>query len=137
MNDAAERRAPLASPLPDRAGFSLIEVIVAMVLLCLVLVGLTGLSLTLSGRSIQNAGRSYETGLLTQEIDRAVAAPIESLAVQLGTTVIDTPVTEPWPFERSVAISGRADSLTVRIAIKPLAAAQTATGVTHSVLRTR
>jgi len=113
------------------------EVMVAMVILCVVLVSLAGLALALSRRAVRNSGRSYETGVLTQEIDRAVAVPIESLAVRLGQTTIDTPMLKPWPFERRVQIAGRADSLTVKITIRPLATAQLADSVTHTVLRTR
>lgn len=120
-----------------RRGFSLAEIMVAVVLLVIILTSLAGLSLKLSRRSVNNAARAFETGLLTQEIDRAVAVPIESLAVRLGQTAVDTPVTTPWPFARSVAITGRADSLTVRIAIRPLQAAQIGDSVVHSVLRTR
>jgi prepilin-type N-terminal cleavage/methylation domain-containing protein len=120
-----------------RSGFSLIEVMVAIVLLGIVLAGLAEVTLALSRRSNRNAVRSYETGILTQEIDRAVAVPIESLAVNLGQTMIDTPALHPWPFERHVTISGRADSLTVRIVIRSLAPSQAGDSVVHSVLRTR
>jgi hypothetical protein len=66
-----------------------------------------------------------------------VAIPIESLAVHLGETKLDTPVTTPWPMARSIAISGRADSLTVRIVIRPLQLVQRADSVTRIVVRTR
>jgi prepilin-type N-terminal cleavage/methylation domain-containing protein len=120
-----------------RRGFSLLEIMIAMVMLAIVVSSLAGLAAVGAKRSRRVAGRAYQTGLLTQEIDRAVAAPIESLAVNLGTTKVDTPVTQPWPFARAVTISGRADSLTVRVAIRPLNAAQRADSVTQSVLRTR
>ena len=120
-----------------RPGFSLIEDMIAMLMLTIVLVSLSALSYTLSRNSVRNAGRAYETGLLTQEVDRAVAAPIESLAVSLGQTKVDTPVTTPWSFARSVSINGRADSLTVRITIRPLNTRQQADSVSQTVLRTR
>jgi len=79
-----------------------------------------------------------ETGLLSQEIDRAVAAPIESLAVRLGQTQLDTPVVaKPWTYARRVSIAGRADSLTVNVAILPLSPLQRPDSVTQTVLRTR
>jgi prepilin-type N-terminal cleavage/methylation domain-containing protein len=123
--------------MTQRPGFSLVEIMVALVMLVIILSSLAGLSIKLAGHSTINAARAFETGLLTQEIDRAVAVPIESLAVRLGQTSLDTPVTTPWPFSRSVAITGCADSLTVRIAIKPLTASQQGDSVVHSVLRTR
>ncbi len=122
---------------PVRRGFSLIEVVIAMMMLSIVLVSLAALSYTLSQRSVRNAGRSFETGLLTQEVDRAVAAPIESLAVKLGQTTLDTPLTAPWKFERLVAVSGRADSVTVRVAIRPVNAIQRQDSIVQTVLRTR
>jgi len=121
----------------SRAGFSLIEVMIALTVLVLVVTMLSGLSVALSGRSVRNAGQSMATGLLTQEIDRAVAVPIESLAVRLGQTTIDTPVTTPWSFERGIAVRGRADSLTVSISIRPLQGTQRQDSLFHSVLRTR
>jgi hypothetical protein len=109
----------------------------AIVILAVVMMSLTGLAIALSVRSNRNAGRSFETGLLTQEVDRMVAVPIESLAVHLGETKVDTPVTTPWPLARRVAVSGRADSLTVAITINPLKPVQRADSVTRIVVRTR
>ena len=108
-----------------------------MLMLCIVLTSLATLTYSMSQNSIRNAGRAFETGLLTQEVDRAVAAPIESLAVKLGQTTLDTPVTTPWQFERLIAISGRADSLRVRVAIRPVYRVQRQDSVVQSVLRTR
>jgi len=123
--------------LRSRAGFSLIEVMIAVMILAVAMMSLTGLSIALATRSNRNAGRAFETGLLTQEIDRMVAAPIESLAVRLGQVQVDTPVTTPWPIARDIRISGRADSLTVRIAILPLRPVQQADSAVHVVVRTR
>jgi Tfp pilus assembly protein PilV len=120
-----------------RDGFSLVEVVLAMVMLSIVLTSLAALSIIVSRNGVRNAGRAYETGLLTQEVDRAVAAPIESLAVKLGQTTLDTPVTTPWKFERFISVSGRADSLTVRVAIRPVNIAQRPDSIVQSVLRTR
>lgn len=120
-----------------RRGFSLIEVIIAMVMLTIVVTSLAGLAVVVSKLGSRVAGTSYQTGLLTQEVDRAVAVPIESLAVKLGQTTVDTPVTQPWPFARSISISGRADSLTVRVAIRPLNLLQQGDSATQTVLRTR
>lgn len=121
----------------DRRGFSLIELLLAMVMLSIVVTSLAGLAATMAKRARRVSGKAYETGLLTQEVDRAVAAPIESLAVRLGQTTVDTPVTVPFPYARAITISGRADSLTVGIAIRPLTPAQVADSITQSVLRTR
>jgi len=121
----------------DRRGFSVLEIMIAMVMLSIVLVSLAGLSLSLSRYGTRNAGRAYETGLLTQEIDRAVTAPIESLAVKIGMTTVDTPVTTPWKIDRSITVSGRSDSLTVRIAIRPVNSSQRQDSVYQTVLRTR
>jgi hypothetical protein len=108
-----------------------------MMMLSIVVTSLAGLAATMAKRARRVSGSAYQTGLLTQEVDRAVAVPIESLAVRLGQTTVDTPVTKPFPYARAISISGRADSLTVRIAIRPLTAAQRADSVTQSVLRTR
>jgi prepilin-type N-terminal cleavage/methylation domain-containing protein len=121
----------------DRRGFSLIEVLIALMMLAIVVTSLAGLTGTMARRARRVSGSAFQTGLLTKEVDRAVAVPIESLAVKLGQTTVDTPVTTPFPYARAISISGRADSLTVRIAIRPLLATQRADSVTQSVLRTR
>jgi prepilin-type N-terminal cleavage/methylation domain-containing protein len=121
-----------------RAGFSMLEVIIALVILAIVVTSLTTVSLSAARRGSRISGRSFETGLLTQEIDRAVAAPIESLAVRIGQTTLDTPVVaKPWTYARRVTISGRADSLTVGVAILPLTPLHQPDSVTQTVLRTR
>lgn len=120
-----------------RPGFSILEVMIAMVMLAIAVTSLSGLALSMAVRAKRVAGQALGTGLLTQEVDRAVAVPIDSLALRLGTTRVDTPVTAPWPFARRVAIAGRADSLTVQIAILPLAPAQREDSLTQNVLRTR
>ena len=134
---ATRERVTSARRGSSRRGFSLIEVLIAMMMLSIVVTSLAGLAATMAKRARRVSGSAYQTGLLTQEVDRAVAVPIESLAVRLGQTKVDTPVTTPFPYARAISISGRADSLTVRIAIRPLATAQRADSVTQSVLRTR
>ena len=123
---------------PHREGFSLIEMMIALVILVVVMTSLVTVSVAASRQGRRISGRSFETGLLTQEIDRAVAAPIESLAVRIGETRLDTPVVAlPWTYARRVAVAGRADSLTVSVAILPLSPLQRPDSVTQTVLRTR
>jgi Tfp pilus assembly protein PilV len=122
----------------SRAGFSILEVLIALVMLTIAVTSLTSVALAAARQGRRISGRSFETGLLTQEIDRAVAAPIESLAVRIGQTQLDTPVVaSPWTYARRVTISGRADSLTVGVAILPLSPLQRPDSVTQTVLRTR
>jgi len=121
-----------------REGFALIEVMIALVILIIVMTSLVTVSVAAARQGRRISGRSFETGLLSQEIDRAVAAPIESLAVRLGQTQLDTPVVaKPWTYARRVSIAGRADSLTVNVAILPLSPLQRPDSVTQTVLRTR
>lgn len=128
----------IAATPASRDGFALIEIMIALVILVVVMTSLVTVSVAASRQGRRIAGRSYETGLLTQEIDRAVAAPIESLAVRIGQTRLDTPVVAmPWTYARRVAIAGRADSLTVSVAILPLSPLQKPDSVTQKVLRTR
>jgi prepilin-type N-terminal cleavage/methylation domain-containing protein len=118
-------------------GFSLLEVMIALVMLSIIVTSLAEVSLSAAHRARRMSGRTFATGLLTKEIDRAVAVPIESLAVRLGQTTLDTPVTTPWPFARRVTVAGRADSLTVGVAILPLSPLQRPDSITQTVLRTR
>lgn len=122
----------------DRAGFSILEILIALTILTIAIMSLSTVSLAAARQGRRISGRSFEIGLLTQEIDRAVAAPIESLAVNLGQTKVDTPVVSaPWTYARRVTISGRADSLTVGVAILPLSPLQRPDSITQTVLRTR
>lgn len=120
-----------------RRGFALLEVMIAMVMLTIIVTSLAEVALTAARQARRMSGRAFETGLLTQEVDRAVAAPIESLAVRIGQTKLDTPVTKPWTYARRVSVAGRADSLTVGVAILPLSPLQGPDSISQSVLRTR
>jgi len=122
----------------DRAGFSILEILIALVVLTIAVMSLSTVSLAAARQGRRISGRSFEIGLLTQEIDRAVAAPIESLAVKIGQTRLDTPVVAaPWTYARRVTISGRADSLTVGVTILPLSPLQRPDSIAQTVLRTR
>lgn len=134
MNQRANQR----SMSRDRAGFSILEILIALVVLTVAVMSLSTVSLAAARQGRRISGRSFEIGLLTQEIDRAVAAPIESLAVKIGQTRLDTPVVAaPWTYARRVTISGRADSLTVGVAILPLSPLQRPDSISQTVLRTR
>ena len=134
MNERGNQR----SMASDRAGFSILEIMIALVVLTIAVMSLSTVSLAAARQGRRISGRSFEIGLLTQEIDRAVAAPIESLAVKIGQTRLDTPVVAaPWTYARRVTISGRADSLTVGVAILPLSPLQRPDSISQTVLRTR
>ena len=134
MNQRANQR----SMSSDRAGFSILEILIALVVLTVAVMSLSTVSLAAARQGRRISGRSFEIGLLTQEIDRAVASPIESLAVKIGQTRLDTPVVAaPWTYARRVTISGRADSLTVGVAILPLSPLQRPDSISQTVLRTR
>ncbi|HWG35255.1 MAG TPA: prepilin-type N-terminal cleavage/methylation domain-containing protein [Gemmatimonadaceae bacterium] len=134
MNERGNQR----SMASDRAGFSILEIMIALVVLTVAVMSLSTVSLAAARQGRRISGRSFEIGLLTQEIDRAVAAPIESLAVKIGQTKLDTPVVAtPWTYARRVTISGRADSLTVGVTILPLSPLQRPDSITQTVLRTR
>ncbi len=134
MNERGNQR----SMSSDRAGFSILEILIALVVLTVAVMSLSTVSLAAARQGRRISGRSFEIGLLTQEIDRAVAAPIESLAVKIGQTRLDTPVVAaPWTYARRVTISGRADSLTVGVTILPLSPLQRPDSIAQTVLRTR
>ena len=134
MNEHGNQR----SMSSDRAGFSILEILIALVVLTIAVMSLSTVSLAAARQGRRISGRSFEIGLLTQEIDRAVAAPIESLAVKIGQTRLDTPVVAaPWTYARRVTISGRADSLTVGVTILPLSPLQRPDSIAQTVLRTR
>ncbi|MEO7822994.1 MAG: prepilin-type N-terminal cleavage/methylation domain-containing protein [Gemmatimonadaceae bacterium] len=64
-----------------RKGFSLIEVIVAMVLLAIAVSSLAKMMYSVSQSSMKVTGSAYRNGVLMHEVNRLIALPYDSLAV--------------------------------------------------------
>jgi hypothetical protein len=62
-----------------RAGFVIVEVIVAMVLLAIAITSLAGLVLSVSRSGIRTTGDAYKNGVLMHEVNRLEALPYDSI----------------------------------------------------------
>lgn len=75
------QRAPSTETGAPRKGFSLVEIIVAMLLLAIAVSSLAGLMYSVSQSSMKVTGAAYRNGVLMREINRLVAVPYDQLPV--------------------------------------------------------
>lgn len=86
----------------ERAGFVLVEVIVAMVLLAIAISSLAGLVWSVSKSGIRTTGDAYKNGVLMHEVNRLVGLPYDS--IHNGTQTFDVP-TLPYKHRRVVTVA--------------------------------
>lgn len=100
-----------------REGFSLIEALVAMVLLSVVLMALAPVLLGAVDRQRADAFRLERTGILMAQANRLMAMPFDQLAVQN-----DTSISDPYVHDYAVEIDVVASSgvqLLVKVKVTP------------------
>ena len=104
-----------------RAGFGLVEVIVAMILLAVAVSALASLALSVSKSSMKVTGTAYRNGVMMQEVNRLETLPYDSL----HNTTVNTPITItvstlPYPHTRKIYIDEPSLNLkTVKIVLLP------------------
>lgn len=74
--------------LQVREGVSLVEVLVAAMLMAAVLSSLAGLSFTAARQTMAAAGSSYRLGVIQQETNRIAAVPYTDLPGLVGCTTV-------------------------------------------------
>jgi prepilin-type N-terminal cleavage/methylation domain-containing protein len=100
-----------------RAGFGLVEVIVAMILLAVAVSALASLSLSVSKSSIKVTGTAYRNGVMMQEVNRLETLPYDSLHNGIASISV---ATAPYPHTRVITISEPSLNLkTVKIVLTP------------------
>jgi hypothetical protein len=87
---------------PDRKGFILMEVVVAMTLLALLLTPLAAMVFKITARSHTIIGNTYRNGVLMEQVNLLESLPYDSLAT--GTTT-STITSMPYPRTVSVIVS--------------------------------
>ncbi len=87
---------------PDRKGFILMEVVVAMTLLALLLTPLAAMVFKITARSHTIIGNTYRNGVLMEQVNLLESLPYDSLAT--GTTT-STITSMPYPRTVSVTVS--------------------------------
>jgi prepilin-type N-terminal cleavage/methylation domain-containing protein len=103
------------------AGFSLVELLIAVTLLALLLVGVARLNFVLAQRFYKLSQSPARDGIIAQNLNQFAATPFDSLAAKAGTMTFNRP---PLPYTRTVLV----DSLSptwrrVRIIITPISTA--------------
>lgn len=112
-------RAGLASQTAGiRKGFSLVEVIVAMLLLTIAITSLASLTFSVSQSSVKVSGGAFRNAVAMHEVNRLETLLYDSLAVGSASTTVTSP---PYPHTRVVTIAEPVVNVkTVRIVITPV-----------------
>lgn len=84
------------------AGFTLIEIVVAMTILSLALVSLGALTFNVARMSIGSSNASYRLGVVTEQMGRLVVLQVDSLAAEAGCT---TETAQPFPHTRCITVT--------------------------------
>ena len=99
-------------------GFTLLEIMVAIALLGLVLVGVAQLNFTLARRFYGLSEGATRDGVLAQQVNQFAALPFDSLKAKAGTITVNKP---PLPYARKVSVDSLSPKLRrVTIVVTPL-----------------
>jgi prepilin-type N-terminal cleavage/methylation domain-containing protein len=97
-----DRAAAATTMTNQRKGFSVVEVIVAMVLLGIAVSSLAALTYSVSQSSMIATGNAYRNGVLMQEVNRLEMSPYDS--VRTGTTT-QTVSGQPYPHTTVITVT--------------------------------
>ena len=81
----------LPKPESRRDGFTLVEIVVAMIILSVVMVTLAGLTFQTARRALNSQGIDQRQALLQQQANMMAAVPYDSLGNYTGCTTVTTP----------------------------------------------
>jgi len=113
-----DRAAAATTVTNERKGFSVVEVIVAMVLLAIAVSSLAALTYSVSQSSMVATGNAYKNGVLMQEVNRLEGVPYDSVKAVSPVTIN----TGPFQYTRTINVAEPSVNLlkTVQIIVKPL-----------------
>jgi len=101
----------------SQAGFTLVEIVVAMTLLAVVLLGVAQLNFVLARRFYKLSGGAARGGILAQQLNLFTAMPFDSLKGKAGTVTVNKP---PLPYTRKVTVDSLSPKLKrVTIVVTP------------------
>ena len=80
-----------AQPMSRRDGFTLVEIVVAMMILSVVMVTLAGLTFQTARRALTSQGIDQRQAVLQQQANMMAAVPYDSLGNFTGCTTVTTP----------------------------------------------
>jgi len=99
-------------------GFSVLEVLVAIVLFGIASVALAGLTMRTAKRSTISSVHSYQTVFLSSELARVTALPTAAL---VPGTSCDTTTSAPWAYQRCTTVTNVSTrQQSVRVIVRPL-----------------
>lgn len=101
----------------SKGGFTLVEVVVALTLLVLVLIGITQMSFVLSQRTYGASVAAAQSALTTEQMNRLAALPYADMMAEEGTVAVTE---SPLPYKRTVTIDKGKTPHEVTITIAPL-----------------
>ncbi len=100
------------------AGFSLIEILVAMTLLGFCLVGVAQVTFVMARRAYANSGGQARGAILSQQVNQFAALPFDALQSEAGTDTVHDP---SMPYVRLVSVDSLSPTLArVTIVVTPL-----------------
>ena len=101
-----------------RAGFALVEVMVAMVLFAIATLGLADMSVVVARRAVTSIAATARAAAMTEQADRLQAIPFDSLVARAGCTTITAP---PLPHIRCVTITTLPNNkIQIRLIVTPI-----------------
>ena len=86
----------------ERKGFSVVEVIVAMVLLAIAVSSLAALTYSVSQSAMMATGNAYRNGVLMQEVNRLEMIPYDSISTGTSTQTVSGP---PYPHTTVITVT--------------------------------
>lgn len=99
-------------------GMSLVEVLVAVVLLSIVLTSLAALTFSVARQGVTMSGTTYRSGAVAEETNRLMVLPYDSLPNAAGCATVTT---SAYPYTRCVALASLAPKVTgVRLIVRVL-----------------
>jgi len=101
----------------NRSGFTLVEIVMAMMILSIILMTLAGLSFRTAKQSLDNVGRDQRQAVLMQEINKMAAVPFSALGDHVGCHSVTTGT---FPYERCISNSTTGTVTRVTIVVRPL-----------------
>ena len=101
----------------SKGGFTLVEVVVALTLLVLVLIGITQMSFVLTQRTYGVSVAAARSAIITEQLNRLTALPYADLVVEEGTVTVSQ---SPLPHERTITVDQSVVPTEVTITIAPL-----------------
>jgi len=102
----------------ERKGFSVVEVIVAMVLLAIAVSSLAALTYSVSQSAMTATANAYRNGVLMQEVNRLEGLPYDSVVVVSSSTDV---LTGPYQYTKKINIAEPTVNLvkTIQVIIVP------------------